>query len=297
MMLEHALAAVARGFHIFPVVRNGKVPHPAASYRDHTGANHGWGETATNDPNQIIHFWTNIDPNANYGIACKPSSLLVVDLDIAKKEWALRGTEWEHLHGAYGPMVNGEDLWDEMNFKLGSDQYVETYTVRTGSGGTHLYYRWPSSWPRITQASPVKGVVDVRGNGGQWGGYVLGDGCRTDAGEYIVSDMQDVQLPPQWIRQLVAEKPPIPKVRRPAGIRQPGSTSWSGLTETMRNAGEGNRNNTLVWCVRVVCEEGGTEADAVAALTDAASSAGLGDMEIQRTIQSAFRTQRHKESR
>lgn len=291
-MLLHALKAIELGMWIFPVAVGQKVPHRLAGE---------WGSTATNDPNRVIQFWTRIDPNANIGVACKPSSLLVVDLDVAKEDWKLRGTEWEYLHTVYGPRINGEDLIDEMEYKLGEGprDTQNTYRVRTGSGGTHLYFRWPSNWPRISQASPVKGIVDVRGNGGQWGGYVLAEGSRTEAGEYRCDGYahRTVRLPPVWIRRLVAEKPVVPKIQRPHGIRQPGAVSWTGLVESVRNAGEGNRNNALVWAARTVCEEGGTEADALQNLGPAAADAGLGDMEIERTIQSAFRTQRYKENR
>lgn len=293
MMLLHALAATNRGFHIFPVARGQKVPHPAAG---------SWGETATNSYEAVKYFWTQVDPNANFGVACKPSDLLVVDLDVAKKEWALAGTEWEYMHEVYGPMVGGEELFDEMEYKLGEgDRFLtsSTYSVRTGSGGRHLYFRWPSSWPRISQASPVKGVVDVRGNGGQWGGYVLGEGCQTDAGQYTSDPGRKwaLELPPVWLRHLVAERPAPPKIQRPKGLRQPGPISWSGLADSVRNAGEGNRNNALVWAARTVCEEGGTENDAMTTLGPAAEDAGLGSAEIERTIQSAFRTQRYKENR
>lgn len=302
-MLKAALQAQSRGFHIFPVASNAKVPHRLAGHQDQAGNFHGWGETATNDLGRILHFWTQVDPTANIGIACKPSRLLVIDLDQAKEDWNLMKTEWAYVHQAYGPRVSGEDLLDEMHFKLadGSDErdgeYTETYSVRTGSGGLHLYYQWPPHWPRISQASPVKGVVDVRGNGGQWGGYVLGEGSRTDAGEYVVAENWVLDLPPTWIRKLVAEKPQQPRVHRSAGIRQPGAVSWSGLVESVRNAGEGNRNNALVWAARTMCEEGAQEEEAMRELAPAAESAGLGYLEIERTIQSAYRTQRYKEGR
>jgi hypothetical protein len=295
-MLQHALAAQRRGLHIFPVARQAKVPHQAAGQ---------WGETATNDLMQIITFWTQVDPQANIGVACKPSQLLVIDLDQAKEDWNLAKTEWAYLHEVYGPRVNGEALIDEMHFKLtdGSDEadgeYTETYQVRTGSGGLHLYYRWPAHWPHISQASPVKGVVDVRGNGGQYGGYVLAEGSVTGSGPYTPSETPGwpVKLPPAWIRKLVAEKPRPPRVQAPYGIRQPSPVSWSGLVESVRNAGEGNRNNALVWAARTMCEEGAPESEALNVLGPAAESAGLYGMEIERTIQSAYRTQRYKEGR
>ncbi len=294
-MLQWALKAQARGLHIFPVAPGGKTPHPKAGYRDAAGNFHGWGETATNDLAQITHFWTNVDPYANVGIACKPSELLVIDLDQAKEPWNLRGSEWAYLHDAYGQFVSGVDVWDEMMFKA-DGATPETYTVRTGSGGYHLYYQWPKHWPRISQASPIKGVVDVRGNGGQYGGYVLAEGSVTDAGQYrAVENYRGPQIAPEWIRKLVAERPAQPKVHRQSGIRQPGAISWSGLVDRVKNAGEGNRNNALLWAARAMCSDGATEDEAKKVLGDAASSAGLPYFEIERTIESAYRIQRQKE--
>lgn len=286
-MLKAALAAQQRGLHIFPVARRDKVPHRAAGQ---------WGLTATNDINSIIYFWTKVDPEANIGIACKPSQLLVVDLDIPKEDFKLRGTEWEYLHQAYGPRVSGEDLLDEMAYKLGVDHPddLATYTVRTGSGGLHLYFWWPEQWPKISQASPVKGVIDVRGNGGQFGGYVLGAGSITSGQYEETPPVNAVKLAPDWIRKLVAEKPQQPKSPRMMGLRQPGAISFSGLVESVRNAGEGNRNNALVWAARTMCEEGATVEEAVKTLGEAARDAGLGDFEVERTIQSAYRTQQYK---
>jgi hypothetical protein len=288
--LPSALKAQARGFHIFPVARNAKVPHPAAGQ---------WGMTATNDINQIIHFWTKVDPHANIGVACKPSQLLVVDLDMAKEDGNLARTEWAYMHTVYGPRVNGSDLFDEMMFKSGSrdQESLDTYTVRTGSGGLHLYYWWPLSWPKISQASPVKGLVDVRGNGGQYGGYVLGEGSQTAAGAYgNCRPGYEIELTPKWIRELVVEKPQQRAVRRPGAIRQPSPVSWSGLVDSVLHAGEGNRNNALLWAARTMCEEGASEEETLDTLGPAAGDAGLGWTEIERTVQSAFRVQQQKGS-
>lgn len=290
-MLKAALAAQARGFWIFPVAAGQKIPHPAAG---------SWGQTATNDINQVIRFWTQIDPRANVGVACKPSQLLVVDLDQAKEDWHLCDTDWVYLHDGYGPRVSGMELINEMAYKLADEDeevnaYTETYSVRTGSGGTHLYYQWPAHWPKISQASPVKGTIDVRGNGGQWGGYVLAEGSVTDAGRYDLENPAPIALPPVWIRRLVAEKPQPPRIQRPKGLQQPGAISWSGLVDSVRNAGEGNRNNALLWAARAMCSDRATLDEAKDTLAPAARQAGLGDFEIQRTIESAYRIQRQKE--
>lgn len=290
-MLKAALAAQQRGFHLFPVAPGAKIPHRLAG---------GWGETATNDVNRIIHFWTVVDPSANIGVACKPSELLVVDLDQAKADWNLRGTEWEYLHQGYGPRVSGEDVFDEMAYKLGGedeeDSYTYTYQVRTGSGGLHLYYQWPAHWPKPSQASPIKGVVDVRNAGGTSGGYVLAAGSVTGSGPYEVEQGLLIALPPKWIRLLVAEKPQQPRVQRPQGLL--GSTGpgrFSGLVNSVRKAGEGNRNNTLLWAARSMYSDGASEAEALETLTTPAIDAGLTYQETGQTIRSAYRIQQQKE--
>jgi len=288
-VLQFALKAQAAGFHIFPSAPGLKTPHRLAGQ---------WGQTATNDINQIIFFWTQVDPRANPCIACKPSGLLVVDLDKAKEDWNLRDTEWSYMHDAYGPRVDGEDLFDEMAYKLGDDRPSDlmTYSVRTGSGGIHLYYQWPEHWGQQSQASPVKGVVDVRGNGGQWGGYVLAEGSVTEAGPYYeLYTGNATQIAPEWIRQLVTPKPKIQAPRRMTGIQQPRAVSWSGLVRTVQEAGEGNRNNALSYCARAMCTDGATEEECMRVLGPAAESAGLGFREIERTIQSSYRIQCQKE--
>ena len=288
MMLPAALKAQQRGFHIFPVAAGAKTPHRLAGE---------WGKTATNDINQIVQFWTQVDPTANIGVACKPSGLLVVDLDQAKEDWNLRGTDWAYLHEAHGPRVSGEALFDEMRFTQDGDGHpCETYTVLTRSGGFHMYYRWPAHWPRISQASPVKGLIDVRGNGGRYGGYVLAEGSVVEGGEYQLSlDVGEVVLPPEWIRKLVAEKPQAPRIQRPKGLMQPGVISWSGLVDSVRNAGEGNRNNALVWAARSMYSDKASIQVCKDTLGPAAAQAGLPDFEIERTIESAYRVQQQKE--
>lgn len=287
-MLNAALAAQARGFHIFPVARGAKVPHPAAGE---------WGKTATNDRNQIEYFWTRVDPQANIGVACKPSQLLVVDLDVPKDPWKLKGTEWEYLHAGYGPYVSGEQVWDEIEFKYGAAP--GTYSVMTPSGGIHHYFWWPAALGPMSQASPVKGVIDVRGNGGQYGGYVLAEGSQVGNSAYLppYGDGVPIAFAPDWLVEMVRQKPQQPAVRRPKGLMQPGAISWSGLVDSVRYAGQGNRNNALTWAVRTMTEEGADLEEIRRTLGPPAAEAGLGDLEIERTIESAHRTQLHKEGR
>lgn len=108
--LEMALEYAAVGFRVFPL--NGKKP-----MIDH------WNANATTDPAQITEWFTQ-HPNANIGILTgqfNGKNLVVVDLDVG------------HSDGADGTKTLAE--WEKQNGKL-----PETLTVKTGSGGYHLYY-------------------------------------------------------------------------------------------------------------------------------------------------------------
>ena len=71
-MIEEATALARRGFAVFPL-------HPGTKRPIHTG----WEQLATTSPQRITRWWT-ATPQANIGIACGPSGLLVIDLDKAK---------------------------------------------------------------------------------------------------------------------------------------------------------------------------------------------------------------------
>lgn len=294
-MLQPATSAISRGFSIFPVEVRGKRPHRDAGE---------WGRTSTKDLLSVIRYWSSVP--ANIGVACKPSGLLVVDCDTAKTDWNLRGTDWEYVHGAYGARVDGVDLLDEVAYKRDADPIdpQSTYSVQTGSGGLHLYFSWPAHWPKPSQASIVKGVIDVRNSGGEHGGYVLGAGSITDdevardgtvkpGGVYEVVSDAPVALTPGWLFELVREKPQ-PVAARNSRFRQPGAISFTGLESSVRNAAEGNRNNALAWATRTMCEEGATEQEVHQLLGPAARDNGLSHAETERTIQSAYRTQQRK---
>jgi hypothetical protein len=287
-LLGYAAQAVSKGFHIFPVEPGEKTPHKIRPDKPYTIK---WSEVATNDMRQVVRWWT-YSPEANVGIAAKPSGLLVVDCDMPKRDYQLRDTPWGYIHDQLGPLVDGTDVLREMcrRFDDDYDRFSQTYRVCTASMGLHLYFRWPDG-VQASQASPVPGLVDIRCNGGQRGGYVLGPGSATVKGSYVEENQLPIADAPPWLVELCREKP-RPKAEKPL-FSQPGHASYSGLVESVRTAQEGNRNNCLLWAARSMCEDGATEEECIDLLVPAAMECGLdgGERQAISTIRSAYRLQ------
>lgn len=296
-LLPFALAALRRGFTVFPVEPNEKTPHRLYPERPKEDApwTLKWSEVATRDINAVARWWT-ASPMANIGVAAKPSGLLVVDCDQPKREYQLKGTAWESMHDRLGPWVDGNDVLREMCTRYGDDytRFEQTYRVCTASMGLHLYFRWPEG-VTASQASPVQGLLDVRCNGGTKGGYVLGAGSVTQKGPYVEENSLPVADAPPWLVELVREKPKPARPKSP--YSQPRkSGGYSGLVEAVAYAQEGNRNNVLLWSARSMCEDGATEEEAIEVLLPAAAICGLdgGDRQAEQTIRSAYRLQQRK---
>lgn len=115
---------------------------------------------------QVRKFWTR-HPTANIGVHC--ADLLVLDID---------------------PKRGGDAALDELRVH---GELPATFTVRTPSGGEHRYFRAEGGVPNsVDRLAPG---IDVRSNGG----YVVGPGSRTPAGEYTVSDPSPVAEAPAWL--------------------------------------------------------------------------------------------------
>jgi hypothetical protein len=150
-----ALAHAKNGFYVIPLVENSKRPLIS-----------DWQNRATTNPLQIDSWWTE-HPNANIGIACEVSNLIVIDLDTSKG--AAPPHPWDELG-----VKNGEDVFREICKKAGDGQLFETYSVKTPSGGKHLYFYDQNI--AIKQGTEINGWwrVDSRSKGG----YIVAEGSR-----------------------------------------------------------------------------------------------------------------------
>jgi putative DNA primase/helicase len=146
--------------------------NPAKHPRTQNGLN-----DATSDPEQIRQWWAQW-PDANIGIRTgEISGLVVVDIDTR--------------HGATLDTVR---------------PIPPTAQVRTGSGGWHLYFRYPVGLDIRNSNSKIAKGVDIRANGG----YVVAplslhqSGSRYEwAGDGLVS-LAD--LPPHLLQKITAKK-------------------------------------------------------------------------------------------
>jgi hypothetical protein len=300
-LLNDAFAAVAKGHHIFPVEPNGKTP--IRIYQDRSAEDAPWtikwSEVATTNLAKILEWWTWC-PTANIGVACAPSQLLVVDCDIAKTDENLKGTQWEYLHAA-SPRIDGIVVYEEVALKYGGPNGMadaHTYAVDTRSGGLHLYYWWPAE-VKASQASIVRGVVDIRCNGGERGGYVLGPGSQIDGAYYRAPEAEyPIQPAPAWLVELCRDKPKLPQPlgSRADVIQQPRNMNFSGLLDTVRCAPDGNLNNALFWAARAMCNDGGSEDECVNLMAPeyARLNGRGGHRQAEQTIRSAYRNQSGK---
>lgn len=295
-LMRDAVKAVQQGFSIFPVEPFAKTPIRLYPDRPREDApwTIRWSEHVTSDINTVAQIWSWC-PEANVGVAAKQSGLLIVDMDIPKKEYQLVGTDYAYLHDLGGPMVDGETVYDQVCQKMNGNwaEAMDTYQVWTGSGGLHAYYWWPDN-VQASQGSIVKGILDIRCNGGEKGGYVLAAGSETNKGTYLRKNDLPVRRVPEWLLELCKEAPrPTPMAK--SQYAQPRNSNFGGLVDSVRTAGEGNRNAALFWAVRAMVSDQATEEEITDLLTPPAVDVGLSDAEIRDSIRSGIRAQQRKD--
>ena len=171
--LENALAYAAKGLYVFPLQAGGKKPLKDWS----------WPTQCSCDPTEIT-AWAEEYPGCNWGVACGPSGLLVLDCDTklpdgrrttAGEDWLLK--QWSH-HGE-GPC----------------------WAVRTPSGGLHLYTTGKARNKVRLKDLPEDVLIDVRADGG----YVVIPGSSTPdgGGEWTVCCDADPVPTPDWVMELI----------------------------------------------------------------------------------------------
>lgn len=270
-LLGAALDAADRGWHVFPLVRAGKVP----ALRD-------WKQRATTDKRRIYRWWANAE--ANVGVATGRSGLVVIDLDDGRG-----AAPPERFVGA----CNGRDVLTMLAAEAGAPVPTDTYEVATPSGGSHLYFRSPPGLVLRNTAGSLGWKIDSR----SVGGYCVAAGSAGADGVYrVVRDGEVAELPGWLARLLTPPAPPAPgpPMELPAGRASAYVQAIvDGETRAVAAARTGTRHRVLLKAARTLGRlVGGGELadqDARAALLEASSGHvgidGCTVEEVHRTIE------------
>lgn len=212
-LAEVARAYASAGFAVFPLQPSSKVP-----YKGSRGC-----LEATTHSGLVSTWWTSC-PDANVGLACgEASRLWVLDLDVK--------------HGVDGAA--------NMRALAAGRELPTTFTVRTPSGGLHLYFRHVEGLGNT--AGKLAPGVDTRGQGG----YVLAPGSVIDGEAYDVVHSAPIAEIPAWLVELAR----TPAVTHVAPVERPEGVVYHRLTRNDLEAfGARTRKPELAEAVRLVLE-------------------------------------------
>src|SRR5665213_742838 len=148
--LPAALSYARQGLKIFPILEGTK-DQPLIKQ---------WGVNASSDSETVKTWWARW-PEANIGLACGPSNIGVVDVDVKNGG---KGVE----------TIDNLDTFEGLALTLTRQQ-------RTPSGGLHHIYKGQLA----NTVGAIGPGVDTRGGAGSRnGGYILLPPSATDVGRY-----------------------------------------------------------------------------------------------------------------
>ncbi|MET9412012.1 bifunctional DNA primase/polymerase [Streptomyces sp. NPDC002935] len=279
-LLNAALAAAARGWHVFPLRPGVKFP-ALHGERMCTGTgpcengHRKWEQRATTAPDRIRATWST--GPFNVGIATGPSGLLVVDLDTLKPEDP-KGTP------------DGATSFAAL-CERARQAAPDTYRVRTARRGEHLYFTQPPSIRLHSTKGRLAKKIDTRG----WGGYVVAAGSTTPTGGYEPLCGPETACLPSWLQSILQPAPKRPQASPVAVAGQSRRYADVALAAEVRNvatAQVGEREAKLFRAARAVgrfVAWGDLPRHVVEqALQEGGEAAGLSASECRSTIRSAL---------
>lgn len=180
--LERLLILVKRhALYVFPIAAGDKDP---PLIRDNL--------TQASKSESRIRQWAKLYPGCNWGIACKLSNLIVVDVDTK-------------------PGKSGGETFDDLDLEYG---WPATFTVQTPSGGKHLYYRIAPGHQHIMRVSGFGKDVDSTN-------YVVAPFSVLTKrkpgnvpGTYTIIEDTEIAPTPAWFWDVLGRKAATPNVEQ-----------------------------------------------------------------------------------
>lgn len=257
--LDHALSLAAKGFHVFPLVPNSKVPLKEME---------NFPEIASNDPEVVRKWWTDY-PSANIAISTTKyngsGALLAVDVD--------------NKNG-----VSGDDTL--FGFELDGLLLPKTFTQHTPTGGKHLLYF--CSRPVRNSAKKLGKGIDTRGQGG----YVVGAGSTIGGIPYTFDEAPLAEAPAWLVEKCGEAKPKQEKVAAIEGVNLEFAVKRAIFyleNEAFRGI-EGSRNGTAFAVAAKIKDYGVPEDQCFLLMTERwECSPPLDSAELESVVRSAYK--------
>lgn len=182
-----ALEYAERGFCVLPLAPRAKRPLTA----------HGKDEASAD--RATVERWVRRWPNANVGIACRPSGVIALDVD---------------------PRHGGDDALFDLEARFGA--LPDTWRSITGGGGLHVFFRNP----RVELRGEIAPGVEIKD-----AGYIVAPPSvhpsgRAYAWEIAPDDAELADLPEAWLRECV-----LAPVDRESSSRNGGREQADALLE------------------------------------------------------------------
>jgi hypothetical protein len=275
--IDAALIYARRSWEVFPCHSPARTPGSCTCH--HTDCNSpakhprvsGGLNSATRDEGLIRRWWASW-PHANVAIRTGAASgIVVVDVDPDHGgDDSLRA-----VLAAHEPLPPGR-------------------TIRTGSGGLHLYFAHPGETVRNDAGRRLGPGLDIRGDGG----YVIAPpSVHASGARYAVAGRGgDIPEMPGWLLDLLRKEEPAPRAAPSARAVEHGD-AWAraaadGELQELRHATAGIRNSTLnrvSFKLGQIIGAGLLEQSEIEqSLVDAGLAVGLGEREAIRTVRSGL---------
>lgn len=178
--LSLALELGRQGYHVFPLIENGRLPAIGA-----------WQHQASNKSDDIRRMWTKrtYDPvNQVHRETIRPYNIGICTSRFGDGDECLVGVDVDVKNGKDGPLS-----LQMLDFEYGTPGWLDTRRHRSASGGQHYLYRSPS--PTANTQSKIGKNIDTRGVGG----FLVAPGSIIDGRAYEVEDAQPPALAPKWL--------------------------------------------------------------------------------------------------
>ncbi|EHE85242.1 bifunctional DNA primase/polymerase [Latilactobacillus curvatus] len=208
-MLNEVLNYAKHGLQVFPLTPNSKIPLKGTQ----------GSKEATSAPEQVKAWWT-ANPDCNIGVATR--GFIVLDVDV------------NHVNHADG--YHSLEVLEEAYNKL-----PETLTVKTASGGRHLYFKLPEGLELPQKIAFLNGV-DIKANPNN---YVLLPPSQVDGDAYTFEKKQPMADMPEWLTGFILKRNKIKKTSRVFSVNKRYRSHVTELIETLALGFEtGRRNDT-----------------------------------------------------